>query len=114
MLDGFPEVTALAFSPNGSLLACGCDNGMLKLWEMSLEYTDDYPGHKDSVIALAFSQDREMIASALYDRTIRLRDMRQACDMFQLNRSSDAVHCLEFSPDGKLLASASFDKQIRL
>lgn len=114
MLDGFPEITALAFSPNGSLLACGCDNGMLKLWEMSSEYADDHPGHEDSVIALAFSQDGEMMASASYDGTIRLRDMRQACDMFQLKRSSDAVHCLEFSPDGKLLASASFDKQIRL
>jgi WD40 repeat protein len=73
-----------------------------------------HPSHKDSVIALAFSQDREMIASALYNRTIRLQDMRQACNMFQLKKSSDAVHCLEFSQDGKLLASALFDKQIRL
>jgi WD40 repeat protein len=41
MLDGYPEVQALAFSTNGSLLACGYDNGMLKLWEMVSEYTDD-------------------------------------------------------------------------
>jgi WD40 repeat protein len=87
---------------------------MLKLWEMSLEYADDHPGHKNSVIALAFSQDREIITSALYNRTIRLRDIRQACDMFQLKKSSDAVHCLEFWQNSKLLASASFDKQIRL
>jgi WD40 repeat protein len=59
MLDGYPEVTALAFSPKGSLLACGYDNGMLKLWEMSSEYADDHPSHGDSVIALAFSQDGE-------------------------------------------------------
>lgn len=114
MLDGYPEVTALAFSPNGSILACGYDNGKLKLWEMSSEYADDHPGHGDSVIALAFSQDGEMMASASYDGAIRLRDMRQAHDMFQLKGSSDAVHYLEFSPDGKQLASASFDKQIRL
>ena len=88
--------------------------GCLSCGEMSSEYTDDHPGHRDSVIALAFSQDGEMMASASYDGTIRLRDMRQARDMFQLKGSSYAVHCLEFSPDGKLLASASFDKQIRL
>ena len=114
MLDGYPEVTALAFSPNRSLLACGYNNGMLKLWEISSEYADDHPGHGDSVIALASLQDGEMMASASYDGTIRLRDMRQARDIFQPKGSSDAVHCLEFSPDGKLLASTSFDKQIRL
>jgi WD40 repeat protein len=87
---------------------------MLGLWKMSSEYADDHPGHEDSVIALAFSQDGERMASASCDGTIRLRDMRQARHMFQLKGSSIAVHSLEFSPDGKLLASASFDKRIRL
>jgi WD40 repeat protein len=114
MLDGYPKVTALAFSPNRSLLACGYDNGMLKLWEMSSEYADDHLCHRDSVIALAFSQNGEIMASASYNGTIRLRDIRQAHDMFQLKGSSDAVYCLEFSPDGKRLVSASFNKQIRL
>jgi WD40 repeat protein len=82
MLDGYLKVTVLAFSLNKSLLACGYDNRILKLWEMSSEYIDDYPGHRDSVIALAFSQDGKMMASASYDGTIRLRDMRQARDMF--------------------------------
>jgi WD40 repeat protein len=114
VLDGWPDVTALAFSPNGSLLACGYDNGMLKLWEMVSEYADDHPGHEDAIIALAFSQDGKIIASASHSGTIRLWDIRQACYTFQLQGSWVGVHCLAFSPDGKLLASASFDKQIRL
>jgi WD40 repeat protein len=54
VLDGWPNVIALAFSPNRSLLACGYDNGMLKLWEIVSGYIDDYPGYKDAIIALAF------------------------------------------------------------
>ena len=54
MLDSYPEVIVLAFSLNGSLLVCGYNNGMLKLWEMSSEYADDHPGYRDSVIALVF------------------------------------------------------------
>jgi WD40 repeat protein len=82
VLGGYPEVAALAFSPNGSLLACGYDNTILKLWEISSEYADNHPSHRDLVIVLAFSQDREIIVSASYDRTIRLRDIRQARDIF--------------------------------
>jgi WD40 repeat protein len=94
VLGGFREVAALAFSPNMSLLACGYDNGMLGLWKMSSEYADDHVGHEDSVIALAFSQDGERMASASHDRTTRVRDMRQARHMFQLKGSSIAVHLI--------------------
>lgn len=114
VLDGWPDVIALAFSPNGSLLACEYDNGMLKLWEMVSGYIDDYPGHEDAIIALAFSQDRKIIALALYSGIIRLWDIRQACYIFQLQGSWVRVYCLAFSADGKLLALASFNKQIRL
>ncbi|KAH8732086.1 WD40-repeat-containing domain protein, partial [Phaeosphaeriaceae sp. PMI808] len=107
-------VTALAFSPNGSLLTCGFDNGRLKLWEMVSGYADDHPGHEDAIIALAFSQGGKIIASASHSRTIRLWDIRQVCYRFQLQKSWVGVHCLAFSADGKLLASASLDKQIRL
>jgi WD40 repeat protein len=82
VLGGYPKVAVLAFSPNGSLLACGYNNRMLKLWEISSEYIDNHPSHRDSVIALAFLQDEEIIVSALYDKTIRLRDIRQARDIF--------------------------------
>ncbi|CAG8979563.1 hypothetical protein HYALB_00011917 [Hymenoscyphus albidus] len=112
MLDGWPEVTELAFSPDMTLLAYKYDNGTLKLYEMSSEKINIYFGHKDSVIALAFSQDGGMMASASYDGTIRLQNMEQAGDMFELQGSR--VHSPKFSPDGKLLASASSDDQIRL
>ena len=113
-LDGWPEVKVLAFSPNGSLLAYGYDNGMLKIREISSDYTRNVPGHEDSIAALAFSNDGGIMASASFGGTIKLRDIHQQRYMFELQGSSVTVHALEFSLDGKLLVSASLDNQIKL
>lgn len=113
-LDGRPEVKALAFSPDGSLLACGYDNGMLKLWDMKSKYADDHHGGEDSVTALAFSQDGEILASALYSGTIKLWDVQEARYTSELQGSRGGARCLAFSRAGKLLALASLDNQIKL
>lgn len=80
MLEGYPSIGTLAFSPKGRFLACGYDDGMLKLWDISTERVYNLEGHSNAVIALAFSSDGEIMASASHDGKIWLWDMRQAGD----------------------------------
>jgi WD40 repeat protein/Ca2+-binding EF-hand superfamily protein len=64
---------ALAFSPNGKLLAVGFTNGTLKLLAgMTLEEICTFRSSRDAVTHLAFSSDSAFLASADADRCVAL------------------------------------------
>ena len=58
-------VTALAFSPDGSLLAAGDDTGKVHVWNVGeRKYSHALEAHAGELLALAFSPDGKLLASA--------------------------------------------------
>ncbi len=60
-----------------------------------------YSGHSDQVNALAFSQTSKLMASASFDKSVKLWDVSTGKEIASMPWSTGAV---EFSPDGKTLA----------
>lgn len=58
------QVTSIAFSPNGRLLALGSNNGIIKVWRVAngnLIHT--LKGHAGGVLSVTFSPDGQLLAS---------------------------------------------------
>ena len=90
--------TALAFSPNGKILACA-DSSLISddapkiyLFDGSNgEILRTLRGHKDQIKALAFSHKGKILASCGYDNTTRLWDPHTGRHLYTFRGHTDGV-----------------------
>ena len=108
------NVSSVAFSRDGNLLASGSWDDTIRLWNPSTGgHLATFTGHGGDVNAVAFSPDGETLASGSDDDTIRLWDSDGRVRA-TLSEHEDNVTSVVFSPDGSTLASGSVDGTIRL
>ena len=63
---------------------------------------------------MAFSPDGSRIASAGWDKTVKVWDAATGQETLTLRGHTDWVYSVAFSPDGSRLASASEDKTVKV
>ena len=118
--DGLADIArAVAFSPDGQLLAAGGghpqQSGEVRIWKTAeLRPLTSIEGHADTIQALAFSPDGKTLATASYDKEIKLWDSATGRELRTLRDHIDAVYALAFTPDGKRLLSGSGDRSVKI
>ncbi len=94
-------VRAVAFSPDGKLVASGGDDAMICVWKAdTLEEYRVLKGHKGPVRALAFTRDGRLLSGG-EDKTVRLWDVGRKKQLWQAEGHTNPVVCLAVSDDGK-------------
>lgn len=103
-------VNAVAFSPDGAMLASGSDDATARLWDVaSGEELHTLSGHEDYVNAVAFSPDGAILASGGYDGVVNLWSTADGTLIETLDLDGAVVSSVAFSPDGTTLATAAGD-----
>lgn len=109
-------VSALAFSPDGRLLASGCSypDFAIGLWEMAtLSAIGKLEGHRKPLNDLVFLPDSQVLVSASEDCAIRFWEVGEKGATRRLQGHLATVNCLALSPDGRVLLSAGEDGTVR-
>ena len=106
------DVRAIAFSPDGKILASGSFDDTIKLWDVTTWQTiATLKTHK--VHSIAFSPDGKRLASGGRDKTIKIWDVATRQELCTLTTPAE-VNFVAFSLDNRVLAAAANDNKVRL
>jgi WD40 repeat protein len=114
------RVTALAFSPDGKVLATGggepSRSGELKLWNVAdgalVRALAD--AHSDTVFGLQFSPDGAFLASSGADRFVKVWNIASGALAKSFEGHTHHVLGVTWKSDGKVLASSGADNVVKV
>ncbi len=110
-----PQVAStVAFSHDGTLLACGDLDGTISLWSVSgHSLLRSWKAHGEQIYDLAFTDSDQRLVSAGRDSLVHFWNPSDGARLGQSLVHSGAVICLAISPDGRQLLTGSIDGFLR-
>ena len=128
-IHNMPHISALAFSPDGTTLASGTNQGGIQTWNiatgkaLAVFAKPTNQGSLEAILALRFSSDGTLLAAGSY-KLIRIWEVDTGNILLSVNPDERKrgntwtyrIHpeSLVFSPDGAILVSGLVHGAIRL
>ncbi|CAF3699972.1 unnamed protein product [Rotaria socialis] len=115
-LERYEKVYSIFDTNGGERLVSGSDDFTLYLWKPE---TDKKPlarmtGHQQLINDVKFSPDTRLLASASFDKSIKLWSSRTGAFLSTLRGHVQAVYQIAWSADSRLLVSGSADSTLKV
>ncbi|KIK31631.1 hypothetical protein CY34DRAFT_261470 [Suillus luteus UH-Slu-Lm8-n1] len=109
--DEYDGMFSMALSPNGEIVASGCGDGKVRLWDVETKkVTGKWTGHTRLVWALCWSADGERVASGSWDGTVRVWDVKRRKNILTIKTGHKEVWAVTYSPDSSKFATGGDDE----
>ncbi len=104
------DVSAVAFSRDGTYIASGSIDGTILVWDVkSGDSLLELAGHTDAIEALTFNPDGKWLVTASDDATMRIWDAATGDLLRDYSDFTGLVDGVTFSPDGTRFAFTTVD-----
>lgn len=108
------QFSCLAVDPSGEIACAGSlDDFEVHLWSVQTgQLLDRLAGHEGPVSCLSFAEDGSTLASASWDRTVRIWDIFSRHGSVEPFEQQSDVLAIALRPDSKQVAVATLDGQV--
>lgn len=102
------EISSLAISSNGKMLATGSVDMTVRLWDpIAKEHVAGLQGHGGEVGAVAFSPDGKLLASGEMYKKVKIWDVATQKEIATYDDIEGAVTGIAFTSDGKRVVAST-------
>ncbi|NEO45834.1 MAG: sugar-binding protein, partial [Moorea sp. SIO4A3] len=117
-LTGDRKLSSLSFSPDGKRIVAGAARGSIVIWSRKDISWQQFAskkgvGHTKTVYDVSFHPNRDIIASASADGTVKLWNPNGLL-IGTLSEGSEPVESVNFSPDGETLVSINAANRVSI
>jgi WD40 repeat protein len=115
VLEGHTStIYSLAWSPNGTMLASGSDDGTVRLWDMTTN-TEKFTlqADNDPIWGVAWSSDSKRVAAAGWNRSVVIWDAESG-EQLQTLRARGNLFSVAWSPDDSLIVAGSANGSVQI
>lgn len=113
--DHAARVLAVAVTPDGRRAVSGCDDGMLKAWDLrSGQVVLSLRAHESLLMAVAVTPDSRQAVSGSHDQTLRAWNLETGEERRTLQGHAARVNAVALTPDGRQAVSGSDDHTLRV
>lgn len=107
------DVSMLRFNANGDYLYFVSFHTLCRIDTETMTKIEKFEGHSENIRTFTFSSDQHFVATAAYDKTLRIWDVESRNHIHTCVGHTWGVSSVNFQPDGRTIITASFDGTFR-